>query len=213
MNFQHKDFLAIQLALKNGNIDRLTEVQRRKMIIMDICDDVIRLYGMGREATLMVQQRVKQQIDHEYSIRMCVEYMIQAQILFGSMLIFDKPYWKGMILDRTFKAVRYMETQMFGTTDLQQLHDMLDDAEKLKKLPKVDTRMMSEYLRALNAMTELLELNKPDPPYNPLDEVRTIVITNDKSKAGIEGHRALNEKVRQRLIDMGAKQKEDGSWE
>jgi len=214
MKLIHNDFRAMAQALRTGDVSGLNPAQQRKFVILDMADNIIRLYGVGKEANEMLQVRIREHFEDRttLSLRTCQEYISESQILFGSIRTFDKAYWKGMIIDRYFKVVRYQETFMFGTTDLKTLHDMLADPEKMKQLPKVDSRQLSEYLRALEKLTDLLEINKADPPFNPLDEIQTIVVTNDVKRAGINEYRELADGVEKKLIEMGATKNANGEW-
>jgi hypothetical protein len=92
-----------------GNSDMLTPEQREYLSKINIVDDLIRVYGPGKECKRLIQERL------DCAPATAVKWIIEAQTYLGATAHFEKNYWKTFAVDTLVRIINLTQESMIGT--------------------------------------------------------------------------------------------------
>ncbi len=203
-------------ALTKGDLSTLTADQMRQLDILTICDETIRLYGVSRESANMISSRIQLACDHKYHINMVYRWIGLAQQVFGAKEYINKDYWRQVLLERLWKMATNIEHELLQLVEVKDKDGNAlknEDGSPMMQPKPMDPKTSSTLIKVYAQIADILQLDTPDDGIKPDEDYDTIVITPNPVDIGFKEITQLPEKALKRLLELGAKQDEDGRWQ
>lgn len=202
-----KRILELVQALERGTLSK-DESDEELAVKISAADDLIRLYGPGKDAMKMLREKFEISQTYAYSL------ITAAQRVFGSQCINDKKYWRGLLIEKAYKRLMVLEAR------LENIRELEDEKEKGAD-PKYRARRSDDaieedvyklYLKCLEMLKDLTQLDKPDLPFDPRTTYTPPILTANPEDVGISRVN-INQALEERLLSLGAKKDEHGNFQ
>lgn len=174
-----KNTKAIIRALENGEVDKLSDVQSNMLKQLSFADDQIRLYGPGKKA--MSSIKVKYECSESYAYRI----IRNTQVVFGTIAIAEKRYFKGLAIEQLIEAINAIRAT----------YESMDDDER-KKAKVSHGRDMAMIIKELRLTTGYDKEEVDLPEWEQL-KPHLIMVVSDPSILGLEPVENIDEKIEQ----------------
>jgi hypothetical protein len=163
-----------------GEVERLTPEQQEWLSNVNVADDIIRLYGVGKKSRALIAEK----LDCELST--ASKWIREAQLFIGSTSIYEKNYWRSWAAERIQNTIIALETAIrvrikTKDADGNDITTITDD---------IDTSIHPKYAETLQKMykelRETLGYDKEDQMLELPPSPDEIVITGDPKSIGIK---------------------------
>ena len=158
-----------------GEVERLNPEQQLWLTNVNVADDIIRLYGVGKKSRALIAEK----LDCELST--ASKWMREAQLFIGSTSIYEKNYWRSWAAERIQATIIALETAIRIRT--------VDEQGNITITDEIDTKIHPKYAETLQKMykelRETLGYDKEDQTLELPAAPDEIVITGDPKMIGI----------------------------
>jgi hypothetical protein len=153
--------------ITDGTPELLTDEQRQFITNLNIVDDILRLYGPGKKAKALIQEKL------DCAPSTAQRWIVDAQTFLGSTAMFEKNYWKTFAVDTLVRVISAARESFF-----------------IEKNGETTFKADGKELRALAAlMKELRETIGYDKDDVELEEVKmpdVLILNTDISTLGLK---------------------------
>lgn len=178
----------------DGKPDLLTADQVEYLRKLNIVDDLIRIYGPGKECKRLIQQQL------DCSPHTAVSYIVEAQRFLGATAMFEKNYWKTFAVDSLVRIINLTRETMIE----------LNEETGKESLKATVTG------RELKALAELLKELRQTIGYDNIEESEIeeekipdlIVLSSDISVLGLKPTGLSREEIVKRFGPKGSSTEE-----
>lgn len=136
----HKE---IARKLERHEFENLTPDQKDYVNKVYICDDLIRLYGLGKRTVELVKERIG------CSTTTARKYMQEAQVLIGSTSLYKKNYFKGFAADDIIRNINAINGKIYKPNEDGTLSDELMSTEDVPFLITAKQKLLKELRETL----------------------------------------------------------------
>ena len=167
-------------AVISGEVERLSPEQQQWLKNVNVADDIIRLYGVGKKSRALIAEKL------DCEISTASKWMREAQLFIGSTSIYEKQYWRSWAAERIQNTIIALETAIC----VRITTEGPDGKEITTVTDEIDTSLHPKYAETLQKMykelRETLGYDKEDELSELPAAPDEIVITGDAKSIGVK---------------------------